>query len=127
MTPLIDVVFLLITFFVFSLAVMIRADVLGVTLPDLASGERAERREVVTLSVMRDGTYAVNGEAVERALIIERIAAAREETPDAPLVIASDEDASAGDLIAVYDLLAGAGITEFQVVGRPSGGAGDSE
>jgi len=119
MMPLIDVVFLLLTFFVFSLALMIRADVLGVSLPGLSTGERGGTRDVVTLTVLADATYAVNGEAAPREQLIERIRAARDEKPEAQLLVATDAGAPAGALVWAIEQLSGAGITEFQIIGKP--------
>ena len=51
LTPMIDVVFLLLTFFVFSIVLMIRADVLDVQLPELTAGENAERVTPITIAI----------------------------------------------------------------------------
>ena len=118
--PLIDVVFLLLTFFVFSLALMIRADVLGVSLPGLSTGERAGTRETITLTVLADGTYAVEGEAVAREQVVQRIEAARRARTDPTLLIATDTGAPAGALVWALEQLSAADITEFKIVGRPT-------
>ena len=44
LTPLIDVVFLLLTFFILAAVLMVRVDVLGIRLPTLAAGTPLERQ-----------------------------------------------------------------------------------
>lgn len=117
---MIDVVFLLLTFFIFSIALMVRADVLGVTLPDLTSGQEAERTEPITVTLRADGTLRLMGETVGRENLADAIRVLRETRPDAPVLLAADVDAGAGALIELADALVGAGISRFSVVGRPA-------
>ncbi len=118
LTPMIDVVFLLLTFFIFSIALMVRADVLGVTLPELTSGQQAQRVEPITVTLRAGGVVSLMGEPVERDALIESLRAVRVDRPDAPVLLAADVDAGAGELIELADALVGAGITQFSVVGR---------
>ncbi len=126
LTPMIDVVFLLLTFFIFSVALMVRADVLGVSLPELSSGEQAERIDPITVTLGADGGIRLMAEPVERAGLVEALRALRAERPEAPVLLAADVRADAGALIELADALVGAGITRFSVVGRradaPDGG-----
>ncbi len=118
LTPMIDVLFLLLTFFIFSVALMVQADVLGVSLPDLRSGARAERDEPIVVTLRADGSTSLMGEPVENAGLVGAIRALREARPDAPVQLAADVEAGAGQLIELADALVGAGITQFSVVGR---------
>lgn len=126
LTPMIDVVFLLLTFFIFSVALMVRADVLGVSLPELSSGEQAERIDPITVTLGADGGIRLMAEPVERAGLVEALRALRAERPEAPVLLAADVRADAGALIELADALVGAGITRFSVVDRradaPDGG-----
>lgn len=118
LTPMIDVVFLLLTFFIFSIALMVRADVLGVTLPELTSGQQAPRVEPITVTLRAGGVVSLMGEPVEREALIDALRALHADRPDAPVMLAADVDAGAGELIELADALVGAGITRFSVVGR---------
>ncbi|MBX3367752.1 MAG: biopolymer transporter ExbD [Phycisphaeraceae bacterium] len=119
MTPLIDVMFLLVTYFVFALVLMIRADVIDLTLPDLRAGHTATGT-AITVAVGESGAIAVNGETVELEKLIEVIRARQEETPEAALLLAFDTRASMGTGLAVVDALMGAGISRFSMVGNPA-------
>lgn len=118
MTPMIDVVFLLLTFFVFAMVLMVRADVLGVSLPELTSGQPAERIEPITVTLLGDGTLALLGEPIAAEALGEAVRRLRDERPGAPVLLAADVNADAGALIGLADRLVGAGVTQFSVVGR---------
>jgi biopolymer transport protein ExbD len=120
LTPMIDVVFLLLTFFIFSVALMVRADVLGVSLPELTAGEPAERVEPITVTLRVGGEVSLMGEPIERAQLAGALRSLVAERPDAPVMLAADVGAGAGELIELADALVGAGITRFSVVGRPT-------
>jgi biopolymer transport protein ExbD/biopolymer transport protein TolR len=129
LTPMIDVVFLLLTFFVFSIVLMIRADVLDVKLPELDSGQSAERVTPITIAIAEDGTMLLNAEPVEMGAIVERVQAIRAEQPGAPLLLAVDVRSDAGTMIELADTLVGADMGDFSIVGRRSdpGEPGESE
>lgn len=115
--PLIDVVFLLLTFFIFSVALMVRADALDVTLPSVRSGEAVERTEIVSVTVLADGSVRVQGEPVSDADLGARVAElAKDETR---VLVAADAEASSGALLRVLDALAGTGVENVGVIGRP--------
>ncbi|MEM7623822.1 MAG: biopolymer transporter ExbD [Planctomycetota bacterium] len=120
LTPLIDVVFLLLTFFIFSMILMIRADVLDVSLPTLGSAATTDPGVAVTVAVLEDGTIAVEGELVAATGVAARVLQLREQSPDARLLLAVDENAPSKDLLAVADVLASSGLGEFSVLSRPA-------
>ncbi len=123
MTPMIDVVFLLLTFFIFAMLVMVRAQVLDVTLPTLGSGQPAEERAAVTVTIDAAGGVFVNAELVGMEGLIEAVRTGLEEQPDAALNIAADTASSSGDLLGVIDLLSKNGFGAFQLFGSPEDGA----
>jgi biopolymer transport protein ExbD len=125
MMPLLDVVFLLLTFFIFSLVLMVRADVLNVRPPTLTAGEAATGGQTITIAIDAEDTLFVNREEVAPDDLVARVRALREEDEDARLFVAADERSSSGALIGVVDRLVAAEIGEFSVVGRPSEGGGE--
>lgn len=123
MTPMIDVVFLLLTFFIFAMLVMVRAQVLDVTLPTLGSGQPAEEGTAVTVTIDAGGGVFVNAELVGMDGLIEAVRTSLEEQPEAVLNIAADTSSSSGDLLGVIDLLSKNGFGAFQLFGSPEDGA----
>lgn len=120
LTPLIDVVFLLLTFFIFSMVLMVRADVLDIALPELTAGESADDRTRIVVGVTSDGSVRLDGEPTEPGTLAARIAELRAANPDAALVIAADQESRSGALLEVLDTLAAAGLTEFSIIGTPA-------
>jgi biopolymer transport protein ExbD len=120
LTPMIDVVFLLLTFFVFSIVLMIRADVLDVRLPELTAGENAERVTPITVAIDEDGVLFVNAVETAQDLVIERIGTLRAESPESPILLAVDVRSDAGVLIELADALVAAEMGDFSIVGRES-------
>ncbi len=118
LTPMIDVVFLLLTFFIFAVVMMVRADVLDVNLPELASGRTAEQSIPITIAITESGELFINTESVELEGIVDRIGTLRRELGDGPLVLAVDTQSPAGIMIALADKLTGAGLGEFSIIGH---------
>lgn len=127
LTPMIDVVFLLLTFFVFSIVLMIRADVLDVRLPELTAGENAQRVTPITIAIDEQGVLFVNAEQIAQDQIIARVGALRAESPDSPILLAVDVRSDAGVLIQLADALVAAEMGDFSIVGREASPAQPAE
>lgn len=123
LTPLLDVVFLLLTFFALTLVLLVRAELLDVTLPAAGSGEGAADGTLVTLAVLSDGSIALDGEPDELVGIAERVLQRLADKPDAQLVLAVDVNAPSGKLIELVQTLRAGGIERFGVLGQGQGGA----
>ncbi len=117
---MIDVLFLLLTFFIFAVVMMVRADVLDVNLPELAAGHSPERSIPITIAITQEGELFVNSELVALENIIEHVQALRVEHPEGALVLAVDTQSPAGVLISLADTLTGAGLGEFSIIGHRS-------
>jgi len=120
MMPLIDVVFLLLTFFIFSLVLLVRVDVLDISLPTIGAGQPATMTDAITIALDRDGSLFVNAEPVTSEELGDRVRAIWSDQPEATLVIAADTGGVSGDLLGLIDLLASEGLGEFAVIGSPS-------
>lgn len=119
MAPLIDVVFLLLTFFVFAMVLMVRAEVLDVTLPTLGAGKPAESAAAVTITLDAEGRVYLDAEPIEKTALIAALRATLADQPDAKINIAADTACPAGDLLGVIDQLSEAGLGAFQLFGTP--------
>ncbi len=126
MTPLIDVVFLLLTFFVLSLVYMVRADVLAIELPEVPGSGPGSTTESITVSLDRVGNISVNGVVADPARLRDILAAAHEHLPDAAVILAADEQSTSGDFIRLQQLLSEVGFTSVVVLAAPSAGRPNS-
>ena len=71
--PLIDVIFLLLTFFIYSMVLMVHARLLPVQMVPVAPGTTATG-PLQVLTIDRDGRYHLNGEPLSIELLGERLA-----------------------------------------------------
>ncbi|MEO0629532.1 MAG: biopolymer transporter ExbD, partial [Planctomycetota bacterium] len=120
--PLLDVVFLLLTFFAFALLVMVRAEVLDVELPVIEAGRTTEQRGTpVVVSIVEDGSLAIDREPVEDAVLVEQLQMKRSESEDAgsefTLLLEVDVGSPSGRLIELVQTLRQAGFDRFGVLG----------
>ncbi len=118
MTPLLDVVFLLLTFFAFAMLVMVRADVVDVDLPIIdPTGNTASGPAPIVVSLTSDDRTAVNGVFLENLAVPEAVNNARAENPDAPVVLEIDIDSASGRMIELVQQLRAAGVESFSILG----------
>ncbi|MDW5376917.1 biopolymer transporter ExbD [Halomonas sp. HP20-15] len=117
LTPLIDVVFLLLIFFMVSTTFETR-EALELTLPASENGMPA-KVSPVTVVVTRDGDYRLDGRTFEatgalRQALSERAAVAREQG----LVIEADGQASHATVVGALDQAAALGIQRVRIATR---------
>lgn len=122
MLPLIDVLFLLLAVFVYSMVAMVRAHAVPVDLPQLVSGETHDLSVVLVVSVEEDGTISVGGEELDLAAVEERLRERRVASPELSVVINADRDARHGTVTEIFDAVRAAGQERVLIVGRPASG-----
>lgn len=101
-TPLIDVMFLLLIFFMVSST--FKEDLgIDITLPQAETGAT---QEITThqITVDRDGKAYFSGEAVTDRELRNRLEQVLAENPEAPLVLRADEGADFGRVLRVIDI-----------------------
>jgi biopolymer transport protein ExbD len=127
-TPLLDVVFLLLAFFIYAMVLLIRAEILPVQLPELSNADGAKPSPAVAITVNAAGTLFLDGQEVAMQAVVERLKERLAETPDARVYVAASTDGQ-GDRLPIFielvNQLRGSGIKEFFIVGQPTdSGAG---
>lgn len=121
MLPLIDVLFLLLAVFVYSMLAMVRSHVVPVDLPQLVTGEGKSLSVVLVISIEEDGAITVAGEEVDLAGLEKRLRERREAESDLQVVINADREARHGVVAEVFDRARAAGQERVLIVGRPVG------
>ena len=120
--PLLDVVFLLLTFFLFAMVVMIRVDLLPMDLEAYAASEPAEPAPALTISVTRGGELFLDRAPVALADLRAAIEAkSGSEGPGRVFIAleAGDGSVDRGPLLtAIWDRLSDAGL-DLYLVGQP--------
>ena len=129
-TPLIDVIFLLLIFFVVS-TTFVRTSAVEVDLPD-ASGAVDQVPAGIEVRVSSTGDYAVNGQALSgtgRADLLRALDRARDQSSDSEplLVIAADAASRHDAVVRVMDVARGLGLTNLRVLTEAPSPAPDDE
>ena len=112
MMPLIDVIFLLMTFFIFALVMMVQVNAEGVQLPRAASGEAVETSRAATITLNEEGEFQFDGEP----LTIEDLESRLGDIGEGQVYIAPDVRAPVGRLFDLMGVLKRSGVTDFRFV-----------
>jgi biopolymer transport protein ExbD len=122
--PLIDVIFLLLTFFIYSLILTVRADILPVQLVPVGGGQQAEPGRAAALTVDADGQLYFDREPIDLDALPARLEAFAAAPDRPPLFLALEDDGRTDRgplLVKLIGLLRDVGITDVSVVGPPAG------
>ena len=118
MTSLMDVMFLVLVFFIYSIFDMTVHRGVKVELPDASGADEKGERLVAT--ILPDDTLQLNGEVIGREALLEKIASQIAAGEKPAVIIAGDKAASLGVGIELLSRLKAIGIEKvsFQVSGR---------
>lgn len=110
MLPLIDVVFLLLVFFIYAMLSMVVHHGLKVSLPAAGSAS-LEKKDYIAITIDRDNKVFLNQEPVESDGLARRVLQLRGES-DKPVFIEGDQQADLGPAIELLDDLKKLGIEQ---------------
>ncbi len=123
MTPLLDVIFLLLTFFILVQPLMVQAELLKVTLPRLRAGEAAREAPLLAITIDAAGRLYANREPVHEAELRRRLFAAAEQELAPRVYVGMAAGQGEVDrlptMLRVVEMLREAGIEDFSIVGAP--------
>ncbi len=123
MMPLIDVIFLLLTFFIYAMVLMVRAEILPVPLESYISGTTAEPRQTISVTIAVDGNIYVGQTIVQLSNVAKVVAQQREASPESAVYLVVEDGEAIVDrgplLTGTWDQLRNAGLEIF-LVGAPN-------
>ena len=115
LTPLIDVVFLLLIFFMVS-TTFIRESEIELTLPEASADVREEPIDIIEIAIDANGRYFVNGSALissQLAVIRQALNDVRPSDAEPVVVISADAEASHQSVVTVMDAARQIGLTRI--------------
>lgn len=118
--PLMDVIFLLLFFFVIMSVQMVMQKGVPVDLASANQGTTVEEREVPVLSITEDGVTHFNETELSLEELEERMARWRENNPDKKLLLNVDRSVEHGTVVDVTDRLREAGVTDLMFTVEPA-------
>ncbi|MDP7004985.1 MAG: biopolymer transporter ExbD [Phycisphaerales bacterium] len=120
--PLIDVVFLLLTFFIYAMVLMVRAEILPVPLESYISGTTAEPKPSIAVTIAVDGNVYVGKNVVRIDAVAQAVKEKKKEKPDAVVYLVVEDGEATVDrgplLTGTFDQLRNSGLDIF-LVGAP--------
>ena len=126
--PLIDVVFLLLTFFIYSMLVMVHLEMLEIDMVPLATGKQVKSSNVKALTVNIDpeGALYLNKERMTADALMEKLKQKGEAEKSPTLFLLLSREASVDRAPVMLDLISRfvtAGFNKYTFVGPPTAGA----
>ena len=106
LAPLVDIVFLLLVFFLVATTYLDEEKDLSVKLPSAASAKEGSgaRLQRVLVNVRDDGTIILEKRPVSREELYRALVEARRANPNIPVVLRGDLAATHGEIVGVLDL-----------------------
>ncbi|MGD9159485.1 MAG: biopolymer transporter ExbD [Desulfobacteraceae bacterium] len=101
MSPLIDMIFILLIFFLVT-TTFVKESGVEVNRPVASSAESKEETNIV-IGVTEEGTVWIEGQPIDIRSVRSRMERFRHENPDGNVVITADKDSFFGDAIEVLD------------------------
>jgi biopolymer transport protein ExbD len=115
-TPMIDVVFLLLIFFMVATTFLNPEREIEVDLPNADSAGAVERPpEELVITVRADGAVFVQGETRDRDGLLALLRAAAQHDPETPVTIRGDRSARHEAVVGVMDACGSAGLFNLSV------------
>ena len=128
LTPLIDVVFLLLIFFMVSTTFDKQAQI-EIKLPEAESSEIVDKDpEIISIGVNTEGKYYVNNEELLKSdadTLKRMLIKVSKNKTDLPVVISADGKAPHQSVVTVLDVASQLGMTQMTFATRQSGTAAD--
>jgi biopolymer transport protein ExbD len=110
MLPLIDVVFLLLVFFIYAMVSMVVHHGIKVDLPK-AGSSALDQRDYLNITITAENTILFDEAETTRENLITLVQSAlAEKEPDTPIYISGDHAADLGIAVEILDQLQSAGI-----------------
>lgn len=114
MTPLIDVVFLLLVFFMLSSS-FVRSESLELSLPQASGGGSAGDGRLLQVYVAQDGSLYLGRRAVNEEQLVSTLRRTIRQFPDVGILLLSGPRVSVQQLVSVMDHIYMAGSTNLSV------------
>jgi biopolymer transport protein ExbD len=121
LTPLIDMVFLLLVFFL-AATTFARAEVeMDLDLPRSQAGKGDRESHLIVVNVMRDGRIRVEGREVTPDALRQRLRAAAARDKDQAVLIRGDTSVQFGVVALALDACLAAKLSKVSVAAQPEG------
>ncbi|PLX69427.1 MAG: biopolymer transporter ExbD [Denitrovibrio sp.] len=113
LTPLIDVVFLLLIFFMVS-TTFIYSNSIDVNLP-AAKGDETSISESIRVVLTQAGAINIDGTSYEEKVVLDQLTEMKKAKPESTVIIEADKNVSHGRVVFIMDASRKAGFAKFAI------------
>jgi biopolymer transport protein ExbD len=116
LTPMIDVVFTLLVFFMLATKFAERERELDVDLPAAsAANEPTPSSQEIVINVSRDGRVSIDGQALQGEDLFHALEAAAHRAPNTTVTVRGDRQGSYDEIVQVLNQCARAGLSDLSL------------
>ena len=112
LSPMIDMMFMMLVFFIVSTMYMSDIQTIPIRLPKAANSATVSNT-TFSVTVKKDGTLYLDDKAADINLIVANAAAESKRDSSFAVVIRAEEDAEYKNVVQLMDKLKGAGVSRF--------------
>jgi biopolymer transport protein TolR len=124
MTPLIDVMLVLLVIFMITAPLMTSS--LKLDLPRTDAAQPSDTPQFIAVALDRDGRYFFGDEMVDASAFASRVAAAAKRNPQTEVQLRADRNVSYGRVAELIGIVQKAGLTRIGFVAEPATAASAS-
>jgi biopolymer transport protein ExbD len=114
-TPLIDIVFLLLVFFMLT-SHFVQDDVLNIQLPETESGARLDENKSVEIVINAEGQWFYQGQVLEADVLHQALQEDLSQREDKRVRIRGDKSSTLDSTVTLLDIARRAGATGVDIV-----------
>jgi biopolymer transport protein ExbD len=114
MTPLIDVIFQLLLFFMLSTTFR-NTPSFEVQLPEVSSDQMIQEDHTWTVMVSKDGKLSAQGSDFDKSQLFEKLQEQLKSNPQLSFIIEADEELSHGIVVDMMDIAQEVGVSSVQI------------
>ena len=115
MTPLIDIVFLLLVFFMLT-AHFVQDEMLAISLPEAKTASAEENTEALTIVIDDLGQIWINNEGIKPSELKNRLLQLLQQRTNKQIILRGDQTTKLGLMVTVMDAARMAGAQTFDIV-----------
>lgn len=128
LAPLVDIVFLLLVFFLVATTYLDEEKDLTLVLPRASAGEESRPKlDRLLVNVRSDGTVLLGEREISREDLYRELVEARRANPAVPVILRGDRSASHGQIVGVLSICRRARIRNVAVAVQPERDSGTAD
>lgn len=119
LTPLIDIVFLLLVFFLVATTFRSEEVEMDLRLPEASTGKEGDRKKPIVINIRADGELVVDGKVLPMQALEQKLRAAARRNKDQEVLIRGDTQSRFGVVARVFDACRAAPLRQIAIGAKP--------